>query len=142
MLGIIILSISVLLISIIVFNYLPNIVINNIVSIITCIGIIFASLTYYDQVVKDQEDRIIRNRDDYINNIGNIFIKIDGYYIEYPDKLQDLFYEFYGYNNFPKEDNNKSEEVTGFEYIIIIMIIENINIIYSVRQNFYDNLYL
>jgi len=95
---------------------------------------------------------------DYIDFIGRSFDKIDSYYLENPNELNNLYYEFYGYSNFPvrniKENINQNQnqrsdsnsltedkrKVTDIEYIVLLKIIQQINIMFITNEKIFEDI--
>lgn len=113
----------------------------------------------YINTEKERSDREKKEYSlSYISNVSSIFNKIDNLYLQYPDKLNDLFYEFYGFNNFPKNNKNKDkqapqqqsvkddiknnlvDDVTDIEYITINILIEYINNIFITNPEIFEDI--
>jgi hypothetical protein len=86
----------------------------------------------------------------YIDFISSTFDKIDSYYLERPEDLHDLFYEFYSYSNFPINPLGKKKKtsdneinngnITDIEYIVLLKIIQQINIMFITNPNIFEDL--
>lgn len=123
--------------------------ITGVVSILSGSTIALGLLNY----INNENTRIMQQefnkRREYIDFISNSFDKIDSYYLENPDELHDLFYEFYGYSNFPintvrekkeKHKNRNGNNITDIEYIILLKIIQKINIMFITNENIFEDL--
>jgi hypothetical protein len=108
----------------------------------------------------DQENKT--NQKNYIDFISGSFDKIDNYYINNPEQLHSLYYEFYGYSNFPEKyenskindknnniiNNNKDNnmdmsvinDITSIEYITLLKIIQYIEIMFIINENIFQDL--
>jgi len=108
----------------------------------------------------DQENKT--NQKNYIDFISGSFDKIDNYYINNPEQLHSLYYEFYGYSNFPEKyenskindknnniininkDNNMDmsliNDITSIEYITLLKIIQYIEIMFIINENIFQDL--
>lgn len=149
-----------LLIAILIYLYIHTvehrILITGVVSILSSSTLVIGLINYInnEKIKQDTDNKMIQN------NYVEYFDKIDGYYISNPKELQSLFYEFYGYNNFPEKydsndkinnknnndnDNNKNidntiNNITSIEYITIIKIIQYIEIIFIMNNNIFEDL--
>lgn len=122
--------------------------ITGVVSILSGSTIALGLLNYIstENARKIQEEN--NKKKNYIDFISSTFDKIDSYYLQNPDELHDLFYEFYSYSNFPinnlrnkKEKNiNINGNVTDIEYVILLKIIQQINIMFITNPNIFEDL--
>jgi hypothetical protein len=144
-------------------------VISGIVSIVSTSTLLVGLINYVNnEEVKNQQTNE-SNQKKYIDFISGSFDKIDNYYINNPSELHSLYYEFYGYNNFPEkytnskinnvtnnsinnnsinnndETNNKNtdktiDNITPIEYITLLKIIQYIEIMFIINKNIFTDL--
>jgi len=101
-----------LLIAVLIYLYIHTvehrILITGIVSILSSSTLVIGLINYINNEQLRNEAETKTNQKNYIDFISGSFDKIDNYYINNPSELHSLFYEFYGYNNFPeKYSSNK-----------------------------------
>jgi len=102
-----------ILIAILIYLYIHivkhRILITGIVSILSSSTLALGLINYVSSENVRNEQEAKANQKNYIDFISGSFDKIDNYYITNPEELHSLYYEFYGYNNFPeKYKNNKN----------------------------------
>jgi hypothetical protein len=123
--------------------------ITGIVSILSGSTIALGLLNYMNNENTRVMQQEYNKRRDYIDFISSSFDKIDTYYLENPNDLHDLFYEFYGYSNFPintvrekkeRPKNNNGNNVTDIEYIVLLKIIQQINIMFITNSDIFEDL--
>lgn len=123
--------------------------ITGIVSILSGSTIALGLLNYMNNENTRLMQQQYNERRDYIDFISSSFDKIDSYYLENPNDLHDLFYEFYGYSNFPinskreKNETNKNtngSNITDIEYIVLLKIIQQINIMFITNPDIFEDL--
>lgn len=139
--------------------------------------VIIGIFGYLDANSREQENKEKEKSEQYVNYVSRIFTEIDSLFTANPKELEVLFYEFYGYTNFPtpisviKENEmavaafksttdvitldgtpipdyrpqyrltsaNKHfhlNNVTPFEYITILIIIEKIAALHKISPEF------
>lgn len=128
-------------------------IISSLASIMSSMAIASGVLSYYYEEQLSMNIRANNDRDNYIKFISGSLDNIDAQYIASPKELHSLYYEFYGYNNFPqyydnvatdtnntnnKENLSKSNPVTPFEYITILKIIQYISIMFVVNNDIFS----
>jgi hypothetical protein len=100
-----------LLIIILIYLYIHTIkhrlIITGIVSILSSSTLVIGLINYINNEQLRNETETKTNQKNYIDFISGSFDKIDNYYINNPAELHSLFYEFYGYNNFPEKYSGK-----------------------------------
>ena len=71
-------------------------------------------------------------------------------FLDNPKELTNLWYEFYGYDNFPnkigineKEINNSdvTAEITQIEYVTLLKILQKLYVIFIVDNTIYDDIH-
>lgn len=141
------------------YIYAPDkLIVKDIVAILSGTTIALGLFNYVGSEKERNSREKKENKLNYINNVSSIFNKIDTMYLQYPEQLHDLYYEFYGYNNFPikytndketghkysqssdKPNDNKSNDITSIEYITINIIIEYVNNIYITNTEIFEDL--
>jgi hypothetical protein len=125
-----------ILIAILIYLYIHTVknrlLITGIVSILSSSTLVIGLVNY----ISNEKDKNIQdtktNQKNYIDFISGSFDKIDNYYINNPKQLHSLFYEFYGYNNFPEKyddnDNNVNNNNVNNNHIINNNTINNVDI--------------
>ena len=140
---IIIFYIVIVLLLILLYFYLPNkSTITDTIAIISGITVALGLLNIvnsdYEKIEKDMEERA----DNYINNVSEVFHNIDTMYINNSKDLNNLYYEFYGFNNFPVRKNTTNLDknlITDLEYITIQKITDYLfNIFITNPEIYYD----
>jgi hypothetical protein len=142
-----------------------RIIISGIISILSSSTLVVGIINYVSSEkakVENENKEAVKN---YIEFISGSFDKIDNYFISHPKELHELYYEFYGDNFFPKNKDNKqnidyresienidnkvnkdkdkdSNNISPLEYIIILKIIQNMENIYIVDENIYQDIYV
>jgi hypothetical protein len=86
------------------FSVTNKVVVKDIVAILSGLTIALGLINYIGVERRNKVVSETTSKKDYIDNISSTFIKIDSLYLQYPDELRDLFYEFYGFNDFPQSD--------------------------------------
>jgi len=121
--------------------------ITGIVSILSGSTIALGLLNYMNNENTRLMQQQYNERRDYIDFISSSFDKIDSYYLDNPNDLHDLFYEFYGYSNFPinskrkkNETNKNGSDITDIEYIVLLKIIQQINIMFITNPDIFEDL--
>jgi hypothetical protein len=122
-----------ILIAILVYLYIyviqNRLLITGIVSILSSSTLVIGLINYIssEKIRNDQENK--SNKKNYIDFISGSFDKIDNYYINNPKELHSLYYEFYGYNNFPEKYNgsDKSNDILNDKNNIINNVDMNTN---------------
>ena len=108
-----------LLIAILIYLYIHTvehrILITGVVSILSSSTLVIGLINYVSNENVKIEQETKTNQKNYIDFISGSFDKIDNYYINNPKDLHSLFYEFYGYNNFPEKysGNDKINDVNN-----------------------------
>lgn len=142
----------VLLVLIVICTYFytsEKFIIKDIIAILSGLTIALGLLNYINIAIQNDIKKDKENKQNYIDNISSIFIKINSLYLQYPNELHNLFYEFYGYNNFPLSNESlentptpstsptssptKSHEINSIEFMCINLIIEYLNNMYIVN---------
>ena len=102
-----------LLIAILIYLYIHTvehrILITGVVSILSSSTLVIGLINYVSNENVKIEQETKTNQKNYIDFISGSFDKIDNYYINNPKDLHSLFYEFYGYNNFPEKYNGNDK---------------------------------
>lgn len=157
-----ILAVYFLIIVVLIFIYIyadsNRKLITGVVSILSGSTIALGLLNYMSNENTKQIQDAYNAKRDYIDFIGNSFDKIDSYYLENPNELNELYYEFYGYSNFPvrniKENQNQNQnqrsdsnsltedkrKVTDIEYIVLLKIIQQINIMFITNEKIFEDI--
>lgn len=144
----------VILILIIVYIYADTNrkLITGIVSILSGSTIALGLLNYMNNENSRKIQESYNQRRDYIDFIGGSFDRIDSYYLENPNELNELYYEFYGYSNFPirdkkgninlkeRNDTDDKKKVSDIEYIILLKIIQQINIMFITNPGIFEDI--
>lgn len=161
------------LIAILVYLYIyvvkHRIIITGIVSILSSSTLAIGLINYVTSENDRNQQLAKTNQKNYIDFISGSFDKIDNYYINNPKELHSLYYEFYGYNNFPEkyngtdkindnnniinnidinnngDENNKNidkiiNNITSIEYITLLKIIQYIEIMFIINENIFQDL--
>lgn len=161
------------LIAILVYLYIyvvkHRIIITGIVSILSSSTLAIGLINYVTSENDRNQQLAKTNQKNYIDFISGSFDKIDNYYISNPKELHSLYYEFYGYNNFPEkyngtdkindnnniinnidinnngDENNKNidkiiNNITSIEYITLLKIIQYIEIMFIINENIFQDL--
>lgn len=153
-----------ILISILIYLYIHiekhRILITGIVSILSSSTLAVGLINYVNSENIRNEQETKTNQKNYIDFISGSFDKIDNYYVTNPKELHSLFYEFYGYNNFPeKYDNNNGNNmnhnmnnemvnnnddkvknnISSIEYITLLKIIQYIEIMFIINENIFQD---
>jgi hypothetical protein len=143
-------------------------VITGVVSILSSSTLAIGLINYVSTEKTRQEQENKANQKNYIDFISGSFDKIDNYYINNPEELHSLYYEFYGYSNFPKKYNNskindknnniinninnmnnnnkdmnddtKIDDITSIEYITLLKIIQYIEVMFIINENIFQDL--
>ena len=135
-------------------------VITGIVSILSSSTLAIGLINYVSTEKTRQEQENKANQKNYIDFISGSFDKIDNYYINNPEELHSLYYEFYGYSNFPKQYNNSkindknnninnnknnnddinTDNITSIEYITLLKIIQYIEVMFIINENIFQDL--
>ena len=102
-----------ILIAILIYLYVYVVknrrLITGIVSILSSSTLVIGLINYINnEKVRDSQENK-SNQKNYIDFISGSFDKIDNYYVNNPEELHSLFYEFYGYNNFPEKYEGKDK---------------------------------
>ena len=126
--------------------------ITGIVSILSGSAVALGLLNYiHGEETKKQQSEYTAKRD-YIDFVGGTFDKIDSYYLENPNELNNLYYEFYGYHNFPikdkkeninlkeKNDIEDKKKITDIEYIVLLKIIQQIEIMFITNEHIFEDI--
>ena len=117
--------------------------ITGVITILSSATIILGLVDYIKNENTKYEQLYAEKAKNYVNFVSNSFDKIDSYYLENPTELHDLFYEFYGYNNFPKnkKDTQTSylNNITNIEYIILLKIIQQLNIMFITNDHIFED---
>jgi hypothetical protein len=102
-----------ILICILIYLYIHTskhrVLITGIVSILSSSTLVLGLVNYVSSENVKIVEETKRNQKNYIDFISGSFDKIDNYYINNPKELHSLFYEFYGYNNFPEKYNDNDK---------------------------------
>ena len=107
-------TLIIILIYLYIYTVEHRILITGIVSILSSSTLVIGLINYITSENIRNEQTNLSNQKKYIDFISGSFDKIDNYYINNPSELHSLFYEFYGYNNFPeKYTNSKINNVTN-----------------------------
>ena len=115
-------------------------IISGIISILsgTSIAVSLFSIINNEQKLQFETDK--KSVQDYAEFINSSFDKIDGYYLSYPKELHSLFYEFYGNNSFPQNENiSENNKINTIEYITILKIIQHIYLMYIINNNIFED---
>jgi len=119
-------------------------ILTDIVAILSGLTISFGLINYISAERQAQIQNSEQKKKNYIDNVSQLFIKINSIYLKYPKELNDLFYEFYGYNSFPLENeenhNNENDAITSIEFTMINIIIESLNNMYIINPEIFDDL--
>ena len=163
-----------ILIIILIYLYINlqqhRVIISGVVSILSSSTIALGLLNYVNSESIRQDSETKHNTKNYIDFISGSFDKIDNFYITNPKELHSLFYEFYGYNNFPEKYNqfgnthinethenemslhnnnnnnddndnaSKTKDISPIEYITLLKIIQYIEIIFIVNPNIFQDI--
>lgn len=116
-----------------IYNQGQRSIIKGIIAILSSSAIIFFLISYVSQEVARKREEEYNAKKTYVDYVSTKFEFIDNYYIDHPNELYNLFYEFYGFNNFPPLEGikqTKNKHLTPLEYIVLCKIIENIYIMY------------
>jgi len=163
----------IILISILIYLYINitkhRLLISGIVSILSSSTLVLGLINYINTENSKVNELKEKKQKNYIDFISGSFDKIDNYYINNPKLLHALFYEFYGFNNFPKKydndnDNNNDNDndkinhtnsniiknidinndeennITSIEYITLLKIIQYIEIMFIINENIFEDL--
>jgi hypothetical protein len=143
-----ILSLFILIISYVKLHKHRDVILG-IASILSTATLAIGFLNYYNSEKNKYELEKKSNQKNYIDFISGSFDKIDNYYINNPKELHSLYYEFYGYNNFPEKydedkkeytNETKSDNITAIEYITLLKIIQYIEIMFIINENIFKDL--
>lgn len=96
------------------------------ISILSGLTIALGIINFSNIEKQNEINKQVEKMNSYVNNISSVFNKIDLLYVNNMKDLHNLYYEFYGFNNFPaptKPDSNPNR-ITSLEYITIQMIID------------------
>jgi hypothetical protein len=163
-----------MLIGILIYLYIyivkHRVLITGIVSILSSSTLALGLINYVSSENIKIEQETKTNQKNYIDFISGSFDKIDNYYINNPKELHSLYYEFYGYNNFPEKyngtdkindknnniinnidiNNNDDENtknidkiitnISSIEYITLLKIIQYIEIMFIINENIFQDL--
>lgn len=111
----------------------------DIVAILSGTTIALGLLNYVTIAKEKEKQEELQSKKLYIENISSLFVKINSEYIDHPEELNDLFYEFYGYNNFPL-NKSKNNNISSFEFMVINVIIEHLNNMYIINPSIFKDL--
>lgn len=126
----------------------------NVLDLVTILSGATITLGLLNYITLEQEkaakakDAEVKN---YIEYVSGVFTKIDSLYLDYPDGLHDLFYEFYGYNTFPLRqqgeymfkgtlEQSDRSKISAIEYVVINMIIEYLSHLYVANPTVFGDL--
>lgn len=116
-----------------IYNQGQRSIIKGIIAILSSSAIIFFLVSYISEEIARKNQEEYNAKKTYVDYVSSKFAVIDNYYIDHPIELYNLFYEFYGFNNFPPLEDKKqtkSKNLTPLEYIVLCKIIEDIYIMY------------
>jgi hypothetical protein len=113
----------------------------------------FLLVGYIETSNKDKNAIEKKNKEDYIKYVSEIFDDIEQMFLNNPKELSNLWYEFYGFDNFPKpqsNNDNKNEKelknadddnnMTQFEYVTLNKLIQKIYVIYIAYNDVFDDI--
>jgi len=109
------------------YIYMPNNkILTDSISILAGISIAMGILNFSYVEKQTEINKRVDKINNYVNNISGVFNKIDSLYVNNMKDLHNLYYEFYGFNNFPAPTtaNSDQKQITSLEYITIQMIID------------------
>lgn len=157
----------IILIYLYIYTVKHRILITGIVSILSSSTLVIGLVNYITSEISRTQQTTTTNQKNYIDFISGSFDKIDNYYMNNPLELHSLYYEFYGYNNFPEkytnskinnvtssindnsinnnDDTNKNtdktiDNITSIEYITLLKIIQYIEIMFIINENIFKDL--
>ena len=114
-------------------------VIKDIATIISGLTVAIAVTKYMQEEAAKIEESKKQKRLNFAQHISDKLASIDGYYLKYPNDLDELYYEFYGYSNFPWSEKQVSKNINKMEFIVINIIIENLESIYHFDPVIFDD---
>jgi hypothetical protein len=128
-----------------------RLLISGITSILSSSTLAVGIVNYINTANNKAESDDKENRQNYIDFVSGSFDKIDGLYIDHPEQLHSLYYEFYGYGFFPQHFNNGDKNnnenadikhdsnITAMEYITLIKIIQHLEIMYIANHSIFED---
>ena len=117
--------------------------VKDIVAIISGMTLAFGLLNYTNTDRQRQITEKQINNENYMNSVSGVFNKIDNLYLENKNELDNLYYEFYAFNNFPKNKDTQINQniITGPEYIAINIILGYFYNIFIVHPEIFTKVY-
>ena len=116
----------------------------------------FLLLGYIDNKNKEKNEIIKQKKEEYIKYVSDTFDSIEQMFLNNPKELSNLWYEFYGFDNFPEpQSNNDNKNVnqnenqlknidnnamTQFEYITLLKIIQKIYVVYIQNNDIFNDI--
>jgi hypothetical protein len=108
----------------------------------------FLLVGYIENKNKEKEEAIKRKDEEYIKYVSDTVEKIEQMFLDNPKELTNLWYEFYGYDNFPdkiginekKINNFDNSEITQIEYVTLVKMLQQLYVIFIVDNTIYDDI--
>ena len=147
------LYVSIVLIVITAYFYMSEkVILKDLIAILSGLTIALGLINYITLQNETKKKNDLDSKRNYIDNISSIFVKINSFYLQYPNELHNLFYEFYGFNSFPQKCtnivtpsvtpsvNNINDDINSIEFMVINIIIEYLSNMFIVNPNIFNDL--
>jgi hypothetical protein len=105
-----------------------KILFKDIITIVYSSSIIFILLNYVNTNIEE-------NDTNYVKYVNQIFLNFDKIFLEYSDELINLYNEIY-------DNNTSNTPISPTEFIVLNLIINDINNIYHINPQFLNDIYI
>jgi len=116
----------------------------------------FLLVGYIESKNKNTIDAIKQKKEEYVKYVSETFDSIEQMFLNNPKELSNLWYEFYGFDNFPHPQSNNDNKngnqnekelknadgsnMTQFEYVTLLKIIQKIYVVYIQNNDIFNDI--
>jgi len=133
------------------FYMSEKVILKDLIGILSGLTIALGLINYITIQNETNTKKDIDSKRNYIDNISSIFVKINSLYLEYPNELHNLFYEFYGFNSFPENSavsviqntpkpTTDNQTINSMEFMVINIIVEYLSNMFIINPEIFNDL--
>jgi len=116
----------------------------------------FLLVGYLDAKNKERNEVVKQKKEEYVKYVSETFDSIEQMFLNNPKELSNLWYEFYGFDNFPEPQTNNDNKngnqnekqiqnadtsnMTQFEYVTLLKIIQKIYVVYIQNNDIFNDI--